>query len=1622
MTNRIAFIFTLSFSFLFGVDTPKEIETSSQIITEIQFDADAFQQNQQIKKGMIETYKQARKAKSIPKPAGSPIYISNQKSGKALKKETSAKKILGDEVHLEKRENAKQNLDELIARSEQYRQKKKMSEREKNPFARMGLSQQPRTNRVDYIQKRDELSPTVQSSIPSLKQLKNKYSQTFHPVKQSIKTFPPVKQSNIPAPKQHRPTVSGLPLPSEINQVRENQSLSIKKYIPSGETFELSNGKGTRERMVRNPDYDWNMVNESRDDFGYEYMYDDNDFEWIELETADTLWLDDDDGEYVTLPGDFPFYDNSNDMVGISSNGWLHFPPTDEDTIGTDYDGLGYIWSTFLPSDTNSSVPAPVIAVYATDGYSGNDEYYYDYEFFGYVTYGETEESFVITWHNWGFCCSEELSDNYEMQAILYPDGDFVLQYQNVYMDDYYYGYGSGYNDYYTIGMQNVHRDDGITVMSNDTTMNIYSGMRLKFDHPGDFEDGELVDCVCDAQYHVGDRVVLTVDNPDGNENLYAGQTGTVYCGGETPFENADGDTLTLLVAWDPDNSGHENTEYCECGDGDDIDLENNAWWVSCNEIEMENDEDWTFLGEFDGHEYWLSGFEATWNDASMLYDYEEEVHLVTISSRQENIFIQENVGDSSVWIGFTDEAEEGNWQWITGEEVTYTNWADGEPNGGEVENGCELLGDGTWNDQNVNSLRRFVFEVEVDSTGGGDYFIEGIVRDFDGNPIPGAIANAESEGGGFWSTEADEEGYYYIDNDSLNGMAAVFATADGYNFDLTTVYVSEGGTQYDFSLGLLEETTLIGVLAMTSNGDPVSFAEVHSPQSPQEMSYTAWTGWDFVTVYPSDGFADIYGFSEEYGEAYVYVDNIEAGVYYSVELVFEDDTTGGDYGTVSGGVYDSEGNPVDSSYIYLFNEDSVEVIAFSEFGDYYSVELPPGHYSAYAFSGADTSLWGDFWDGGVFHLEEGSEMVIDFELFPHDEFAFVIATVPTEMAYVEIENGGDIFYSGYTNWWNYAGSTVPPGEYNVHVWVDDQYQEQSVSAEAGSMYFLDFDIGGGDYGAIYGSVQDMDGSRIPYAEVVAWNYDYLYIVTTDENGDYFMEVPAGYYDMEAWAEGYTSEMNWVEVYPNEYSWVEFWLYPEDDYNTVVHGHVHDVDGNPLSFANVNASYLYDDWESEGTFTNEDGYYELYLRDDAYRITAGAEGFWVSAYDSIYVGGDSLWLDFMLSPVGEFDGGWQGNINLVGNHDPELIYLAIMSEDYQVFRILSEPGPQEVELMNGNYHIFAGADGYQEVFIPNAINIENNVVNFDIHLIQEGLLLPPQIEFAGDVPNDQGRQMRLVWNPGVPGDWGYFEFFSIWRQVNEAPMILWDFIDVVPWHGMEAYSAVVPTLGDSTDMGIYWSTFRVTGHTENPNEFYDSAPVTGYSIDNLHPGAPGGVQAFTGGDGILLTWDSSMDEDFGYHRIYRHDTDSGDPAMEFTTVDTFYVDNAAEGNYEYWITAVDLNGNESDPSIIVTVTLAIDNGLAVPIEFALQQNYPNPFNPSTQIQYALPTDANVTIAIYDLVGRQVRTLVNQQVTAGYHSTLWNATNNMGSPVSAGVYIYTITANDFRDVKKMILLK
>jgi len=94
----------------------------------------------------------------------------------------------------------------------------------------------------------------------------------------------------------------------------------------------------------------------------------------------------------------------------------------------------------------------------------------------------------------------------------------------------------------------------------------------------------------------------------------------------------------------------------------------------------------------------------------------------------------------------------------------------------------------------------------------------------------------------------------------------------------------------------------------------------------------------------------------------------------------------------------------------------------------------------------------------------------------------------------------------------------------------------------------------------------------------------------------------------------------------------------------------------------------------------------------------------------------------------------------------------------------------------------------------------------------------------------------------------------------------------------------------------------------------------------------------------------------------------------------------------------------------------------IPLKYLLHQNYPNPFNPVTTLRYDLPEDALVNITIYDMMGRQISTLVSSLQSTGYKSIQWNGTNDAGQPVSAGLYMYTIQTGDFKQTKKMVLLK
>lgn len=95
---------------------------------------------------------------------------------------------------------------------------------------------------------------------------------------------------------------------------------------------------------------------------------------------------------------------------------------------------------------------------------------------------------------------------------------------------------------------------------------------------------------------------------------------------------------------------------------------------------------------------------------------------------------------------------------------------------------------------------------------------------------------------------------------------------------------------------------------------------------------------------------------------------------------------------------------------------------------------------------------------------------------------------------------------------------------------------------------------------------------------------------------------------------------------------------------------------------------------------------------------------------------------------------------------------------------------------------------------------------------------------------------------------------------------------------------------------------------------------------------------------------------------------------------------------------------------------------SAPTEFALETNYPNPFATSTTIRYALPDAARVTLTVYDLLGRPVRTLVAEEQAAGTHEVRWDGTAASGTPSAAGVYLYRIQAGDFSETRRMVLVR
>lgn len=316
-----------------------------------------------------------------------------------------------------------------------------------------------------------------------------------------------------------------------------------------------------------------------------------------------------------------------------------------------------------------------------------------------------------------------------------------------------------------------------------------------------------------------------------------------------------------------------------------------------------------------------------------------------------------------------------------------------------------------------------------------------------------------------------------------------------------------------------------------------------------------------------------------------------------------------------------------------------------------------------------------------------------------------------------------------------------------------------------------------------------------------------------------------------------------------------------------------------------------------------------------------------------------------------------------------------------------------------------------------------------IRAVDEPISVPATLAITAvsDLPNDQGRQVRVAWladGRDAPGAMPAITGYAVFRQIAPGfaaqggvpdgmskayPPGDWDYLATIPAFQEANYNAILPTVADSTiAAGMHYSVFFVRAMTDNVGVFYDSAPDSGYSLDNLAPATPENVQiVWASGAGNNLSWLEAVDPDFNHFKIYRGSVPdfAVDPlALVHTSITPSWQDVFGDEASYYRLSSVDFAGNESPPSSALAVSAA--SGMQ-PVAAFLGQNYPNPFNPSTRIEYFLPQTDLVQLRIFDSRGRSVRTLVSGNVSAGNQTVLWAGEDDRGQRLSSGVYFYQL---------------
>lgn len=257
----------------------------------------------------------------------------------------------------------------------------------------------------------------------------------------------------------------------------------------------------------------------------------------------------------------------------------------------------------------------------------------------------------------------------------------------------------------------------------------------------------------------------------------------------------------------------------------------------------------------------------------------------------------------------------------------------------------------------------------------------------------------------------------------------------------------------------------------------------------------------------------------------------------------------------------------------------------------------------------------------------------------------------------------------------------------------------------------------------------------------------------------------------------------------------------------------------------------------------------------------------------------------------------------------------------------------------------------------------------------------------------------------------------------------WEFVGAIPAHQEGEYAMVAPTLADSTvDDGVYFSVFFMRAATADPGTYFDSCPDSGYSLDNLAPNVPLGFLASKGsGTNVNLQWQPNSEEDLRFYSLYRGSAAGFVPTVDnriAQVTNTSHVDpNGTSVEAFYKLSATDFAGNESDFALVNPDLTDTDPRTGQPEVFAFMPMTSNPVRRLMIVRYDLPVATRVTLSVYDVRGRLVRTgLRDDERPAGSHTWRWNLVDNLGGRVAPGIYLQRFETPEYSRTLKVVVVR